>query len=125
MRKGLGTWAFALILPLLGCGSSSSGLPDVGDVPGEGEAGDVDAGDDGGGDADADTDVGDDDGGGDADADADATAGHTVISLTSGGGRASSASYQLTLSIGTPQPRGAATSGSYGAAVGPGAAVNQ
>ncbi|MBI5500289.1 MAG: hypothetical protein HY907_08605 [Deltaproteobacteria bacterium] len=123
MRRGLWCGTFALLLPLLGCASGGSGRTDAGDVPGDGEDG-GDGTEADGDDADADVSEGTD--GTDADgADADAVAGQTAVSLTAGGGRATSPSYQLTLSIGTPQPMGSATSGAHGATMGPGAAVNQ
>ncbi|MDI7269838.1 MAG: hypothetical protein QME96_17750, partial [Myxococcota bacterium] len=101
------------------------------DAGGDGDAdADADADDDAGGDGDADADAdADDDAGGDGDADADADVAppprHTGFSLTAGGGRAASPNYQMTLSIGAPQPMGAAESGSHRARVGPGAVVNR
>ncbi|MBN1770596.1 MAG: hypothetical protein JXB32_04985 [Deltaproteobacteria bacterium] len=134
MRMERWSWAVALLLLGLGCGGGSSGTPDGGDVPEDrqeaedGEdvdgAADADVEDDADG-ADADADAEDGGDGADVDADADATVRHTAIALTAGGGRASSTGYQLTLSIGTPQPMGAAESGSHRVQVGPGAVVNQ
>ena len=49
----------------------------------------------------------------------------TAITITSGGGTSTSTGYRMTISIGTPQPMGAASSAGYRAGVGPGAVQNQ
>ncbi len=125
MRNGILGWAFALLTMVLGCGGGSTTTPDARDVPGDQQEGSDGEEVDGGGDADAGADAD----GGDADAVGDADAGETAkqtgISLTAGGGRATSPGYQLTLSIGAPQPMGAAESGTNRVQVGPGAVVNQ
>ncbi len=118
MRKRLFVGSLVLLVPYLGCGGGKSTSPDTGEDP---DAADVDSDADGGGDADV-------DGGWDADADgvdADAAVMHTVVSLTAGGGRAESPSYQLTLGIGAPQPMGGVESGTQQVRVGPGAGLNQ
>jgi hypothetical protein len=123
-----------MLIVAAGCGGGSTTTPDVTDTPGDqedredaDEGGDADVDADLDVDADEDADAGDDGGEDDAgaDADADATTKHTVTSLTAGGGHASSPGYHMTLTIGTPQPMGAAQSDTYRAQVGPGAVVNQ
>jgi len=126
MRRTRIVWA-CLTLAAAACGGGSTNPPDTGDAPHEvGETGDGDDGDGGevepdgetGADADADDDA-DDDGG-----DAGRTK-QTVMTITSGGGRAAAGSYVLQLSIGTPQPMGSGVSGSHRLGVGPGAVQNQ
>lgn len=55
----------------------------------------------------------------------DAQVKRTVIDLSSGGGRISSSTYQMTLVIGTPQPMGTARGASHQTSVGTGAMLNQ
>lgn len=102
MRRTTMLWA-CLTLAAAACGGGATNQPDTGDVPHEvGETGDGDDGGDGAG-----------------------RAKQTVMTSTSGGGRAAGGSYVLQLNIGTPQPMGSGANGSHRLGVGPGAVQNQ
>jgi hypothetical protein len=113
-------WLVPVVPLALGCGGSSSSTDTGGDTPGDtGDAGDVTAdGEDvllDGDDVTADGDV----------PDGVTRPSGTAITLTAGGGTARSSNYQLTLSVGTPQPMGSAAGGTHEVRLGPGAVQNQ
>jgi hypothetical protein len=123
VRKRPWIWLLALAVPLAaGCGGSSSSTDAGGDGPGDaGDAGDVpsdgeDVLTDG---EDVLTD------GDDVVPDGVTRPTGTAITLTAGGGTARSSNYQLTLSVGTPQPMGSAASGTHEVRLGPGAVQNR
>lgn len=125
----------ALTVGTAACGGGGTSTPDAEDDAGDaGDVGDVEEVEDttdvptDGADADAgDVEVGDAPDGGDAadGADTGPETKRTAITLTAGGGRASSPNYRLTLSVGTPQPMGSAAAGTRRVEVGPGAVQNQ
>jgi hypothetical protein len=99
-------------------------LPSCDDTPADGD-GDVDADGDSDGDGDTDAD-GDADSDGDADGDSDAdvvvpTQPSSIVQ-TAGGGRTTSANYQIEVRMGAPQPAGSASSANFNARVGPASA---
>ena len=108
---------------ITGCGGSATGGAKDGAPGADGVA--TDGGPDGGGDA-----VSPEDGGGDAVApedgggDGGAPQAHEFLCETSGGSRASSASYRLELFFAPVPPVGGTTSANYRLQLGPGAARN-